>query len=74
MVIENMINIENNAAEVSNVTTLEVFGRIYDEGIATHASVQKVVTCSRKMAILSHKEKNNNNKNLKKTINEKNQA
>jgi hypothetical protein len=26
------------------------------------------------MAILSHKEKNNNNKNEKKTINEKNQA
>jgi hypothetical protein len=31
--------------------------------IATHASVQKVVTCSRQMAILSHKEKNNKNNN-----------
>jgi hypothetical protein len=42
--------------------------------IATHASVKKVVTCSRYMAILSHKEKNNNNKKLKNNINEKNQT
>jgi hypothetical protein len=39
--------------------------------IATHASVKKVVTCSRKMAILSHKIKITTIKKKKNTINEK---
>jgi hypothetical protein len=34
--------------------------------IATHASIQKVVTCSREMAILSHKEKKTNTNKIKK--------
>jgi hypothetical protein len=41
---------------------------------ATHASIKKVVTCSRKMAILSKKDINNNNYFLKKPKNEKKQA
>jgi hypothetical protein len=42
--------------------------------IATHASVKKVVTCSRKMAILSHKIKIKTKKIKKNIINEKEQA
>jgi hypothetical protein len=43
--------------------------------IATHASVKKVVTCSRWMAILRKKEnKKKQKKIMKKTIREKEQA